>query len=201
MLYSIIRFLLAFYIRCFFKVDVVGGNRIPSSGPVILAANHVSNNDPILIGCSIKRPVQFLAKQELFKFRLSYWLFKHILLAIPVDRDLHQQVRCVRQSLAVLENGKVYGIFPEGTRCRNGERVKPKHGVSFISYHSRAPIYPVALVRCGGGWRKRIKLVVGEAIYAPEKPYRFVTDKVMKEVYRLRDEWEETSRNVNPGMV
>jgi 1-acyl-sn-glycerol-3-phosphate acyltransferase len=72
----------------------------------------------------------FLAKKELFQRRMTNWLFQK-LHAIPVDRQSGMVIRPVRRSLKVIENGEVFGIFPEGKRCKNGEVSIRKKGVAF----------------------------------------------------------------------
>lgn len=79
-LYKFARFAFVVYLKIFYKWEIDGSENIPDKGSVILAANHISNFDPIVVACSVKRPVRFMAKEELFKNRL----FGKVLLRIGV---------------------------------------------------------------------------------------------------------------------
>ena len=112
-------------------------------GPLILAANHRSFLDPFIIGCCLRRPIYFVAKQELFDNRLQGW-FLNCLGAFPVRRGESDE-ESVATALALLERGEAVVIFPEGTRIRHGSVDRPRRGVGRLALESGAPVVPVAV--------------------------------------------------------
>lgn len=122
---------------------VVGRQNIPASGGIIIAANHNSAWDPILLGCAINREVYFMSKEELFQTRLLSWFFTSVH-AFPVKRGAVDR-RAIRHALDLLASGKVLGIFPEGTRVDEGKKVQPHSGVAMLALKAKVPVVPVAL--------------------------------------------------------
>jgi len=129
-------------ILAYFRLRRLGREHVPESG-VILAANHRSFLDPFAIGCAVKRPIFFVAKQELFRNRLIGW-FLNCMGAFPVRRGESDE-ESVKTALALLERGGAVVIFPEGTRIRSGSLAKPKRGVGRLALQSGAPVVPIAL--------------------------------------------------------
>jgi 1-acyl-sn-glycerol-3-phosphate acyltransferase len=131
--------------------DGRGLENIPGTGPVILAANHLSFVDSMIIPIVVPRRVYFLAKAEYFEgtgFRgaLSRWFFTGMG-NIPVRRG---QGRSARDSLdtviKVLADGEAFGIYPEGTRSLDGMLHRGRTGVARIALESGAPVVPIGLV-------------------------------------------------------
>ncbi|WP_425500410.1 lysophospholipid acyltransferase family protein [Piscibacillus halophilus] len=118
-----------------FRVEIIGKENIPTHGNYIVASNHCTVYDPILIGCIIKRRVHFLAKIELFRNRFFEWFFAK-LYAIPVNRR-GMVIRPVRRVLKILDEGEVFGIFPEGKRCKDGENIQPKKRRSILCIENK----------------------------------------------------------------
>ncbi|GCD81367.1 1-acyl-sn-glycerol-3-phosphate acyltransferase [Parageobacillus thermoglucosidasius] len=179
-------------ILCFiFRIEVIGMKNFPKTGPVIVAANHTSNYDPVILFSIFNRKIHFLAKKELFQRRISNWFFQK-LHAIPVDRQSGIVIRPVRRALKVIENGGVLGIFPEGKRCKNGEIVKPKKGVAFLGIKTGAPVLPVAIVYLDTKkrLRKTVKIVIGPMMYLDElesSNYTALAEAVMNRSRELRE--------------
>jgi 1-acyl-sn-glycerol-3-phosphate acyltransferase len=129
---------------------VEGAHHVPRRGPVILAANHLALIDPLFIGVACPRQVRFIAKQELFD---DTTLPKRALTALlrsfgqlAVDRRPGQSAQeAMDNSLAVLESGEVFGIFPEGTRSPDGRLHRGQTGLAWLALTSGAPVVPVAL--------------------------------------------------------
>jgi 1-acyl-sn-glycerol-3-phosphate acyltransferase len=129
---------------------VEGAHHVPRRGPVILAANHLALIDPLFIGAACPRQVRFIAKQELFD---DTTLPKRALTALlrsfgqlAVDRRPGQSAQeAMDNSLAVLESGEVFGIFPEGTRSPDGRLYRGQTGLAWLALTSGAPVVPVAL--------------------------------------------------------
>ena len=118
MFYSFIRYLCNIIIHLKYKIELKGIDNFPKNGAVIVYSNHKSNWDPVIIGCLLKRPVFFMAKQELFRYPIFSFILRK-LNAFPVNRGKPDR-RAIRTALKVLEEEKVLGIFPEGTRSKDG---------------------------------------------------------------------------------
>lgn len=150
---------------------MIGRENVPKSGPVVLAANHFSGWDPPLMGCSVLRPVSFMAKEELFRFRPFGWVLRRVH-AIPIRRG-QADISNLKRMLEALEKGGVLGMFPEGTRQRGGELGAPQPGVAWLAHKANAPVVPMAII---GPYRFRQPLTVrvGEPIdlssQLPERP-------------------------------
>lgn len=170
MLYSIVRGFLRF-IFYFLGLKAEGLENLPQSGPFIIAANHVSNWDPVVVALVLKRPVYFMGKTALFKYRIMAVICT-ALHAFPVKRGVPDR-KAIRRALQILEEGKVLGIFPEGARNTTGD-MKPLPGVAMIALKSGVPVVPVA---CLGtrhtlpcGWIDPLLVRVGQPIYNGEIP-------------------------------
>ena len=114
--YSGFHFCLGAVIRCIFRVKVEGENNLPDEGAFIVASNHISNADPVILAVSVKnrRKIRFMAKKELFEKKFLARLLGG-LGAFAVDRK-RADVASIRHAVATLEKGEHVGIFPEGTR-------------------------------------------------------------------------------------
>ena len=119
---------------------VYNRERVPRSGPVILAANHASYLDPPLVGSALPRGIHYLARESLFRYPvigpvLRYWD------AVPVDREFG--ARGLRNILDRLLNGAAIILFPEGTRSPDGSLQAARSGIGLVVIKSDAPIVPV----------------------------------------------------------
>jgi 1-acyl-sn-glycerol-3-phosphate acyltransferase len=127
--------------RTAFALRVEGRSHVPAAGPAILAPNHVSYLDPIVVGVAAPRPVHFMAKRELFGAPVLGWLIRR-LNAYPVTRE-RVDPSTVKHTLSLLADGQAVTIFPEGTRG-DGKRLGPvRPGLGAIAARSRAPVVPV----------------------------------------------------------
>jgi 1-acyl-sn-glycerol-3-phosphate acyltransferase len=138
-LYRFVATLARLLLRAFWRFRALGTEKVPAEGPVIVACNHVSYFDPPALGCALRRPIRYMAKRELFAIPLLGPLIRG-LGAYPVDRSRHTGA-AIKQSLAVLQAGAAIGIFPEGTRNRDGA-VKPHIGVALLAARSGAAVVP-----------------------------------------------------------
>lgn len=144
MLYNFAKFLCTIIISCMFKINVSGLEHFPEKGPVIVYSNHRSMWDPVILGCILKRPVYFMAKEELFKIPVFGLILKHIN-AFPVKRGMPDR-SAIKKGLQVLSENHVLGIFPEGTRSKTGKLQEPEPGIAMIYLKSKnASIVPVAI--------------------------------------------------------
>ncbi|WP_170270112.1 lysophospholipid acyltransferase family protein [Heliorestis acidaminivorans] len=123
--------------------ELKGFENVPQSGPVIIVSNHVSNWDPLIVGCAIQRPVHFMAKLELFQVPLLGTLLRNFG-AYPVERGGSGR-KALKRSIDLLGQNKVIGLFPEGTRSKTGKLGEAKAGVALIAAKAGAPIVPIGL--------------------------------------------------------
>lgn len=146
--------------------------RVPATGPVILACNHVSFADPPLVGVGIPRATHFLARDTLFRNPLfGAWL--RSVNSIPVDRD-GGGAAGVRAVLSLLECQEMVVLFPEGTRSRDGRLQSARPGVGLIALKSGAPVVPVRLFGLFEIWGRHRRLPgPGGVIVKYGHPIRF----------------------------
>ena len=141
----VLRWIVRAIVRFRVEGDLAG---LPKSGAMIMAANHASSADPVLIGAFLNqvlgRPLNWLGKRELVEFRLTGWAFR--LAGIhPVDRD-SADLEAFRTAMRILEAGQVLAVFPEGTRSRDGGLQQVREGVGMLAVRSGALVLPVAVV-------------------------------------------------------
>jgi glycerol-3-phosphate dehydrogenase (NAD(P)+) len=141
--YWLVRAILQPAMRLWFRLERHGRENIPRTGPVILAANHRSFLDPFVVGVCLRRPVYFVAKQELFAKRWQAWIL-NALGAFPVRRGESDE-ESVETAKAILARGDAVVIFPEGTRIRRGSLGRAKRGVGRLALETGAPVVPIAL--------------------------------------------------------
>lgn len=135
--------ILSVFFKLFFHPKIIGRENIPETGGVILAGNHRHIFDPCMPIISTKRPVHYMAKKELFS-GIFGWFFK-LVGCISVDRG-HDNTLAKNEAIKVLEEGKVLGIFPEGTRNKTNDILLPfKYGAVSMSKKTNAYIVPFAI--------------------------------------------------------
>ena len=140
MIYYITYFLTKVLSWVYFPFTAYHTERIPRQGGFILASNHISNLDPVLLGIASVRRMNFMAKVELFKGALGYFLTK--LGAFPVKRG-ESDFSAMREALRRLKEGQALLIFVEGTRRIGNEPTKAQAGVGFLAMKAGVPIVPV----------------------------------------------------------
>jgi 1-acyl-sn-glycerol-3-phosphate acyltransferase len=138
-------------LRTLFRPRLEGLENIPTTGPVILASNHLSFIDSVILPLMIKRRIYFLAASTYFQGGgLGKWAVKRFLLAtgmIPIDRSGGKASEASLQAgMSVLTKGNVLGIYPEGGRSRDGKAHRGRTGVARLVFESGAPVVPVAMI-------------------------------------------------------
>jgi 1-acyl-sn-glycerol-3-phosphate acyltransferase len=206
-LYGLLKYvILGPLLRLIFRPVVTGRQHVPSRGAVILASNHLSFCDSIFMPLVVKRRVTFVAKSEYFTGKgLKGFLIKLFFVGtgtIPVDRSGGRAAQAaIDTGLRVLREGKLFGIYPEGTRSPDGRLHRGKTGVARLALNSGAPVIPVAMLNADeiqpiGKIVPRIRRVhihFGEPLdfsrYAGQGGDRFVeraiTDEIMYELMLL----------------
>jgi 1-acyl-sn-glycerol-3-phosphate acyltransferase len=151
MTYRFARWLVGFVFRVLWRPRLIGLEHVPMSGPLLVASNHLSFIDSIVIPLAIPRRVRFLAKSDYFEGRSLggrlVAVFFRAVDAVPVRRDgRRDSMESLETALEVLRDGHAFGIYPEGTRSRDGRLYRGKTGVGWLALASGAPIVPVCVV-------------------------------------------------------
>ncbi|SHF03624.1 lysophospholipid acyltransferase family protein [Desulforamulus putei] len=165
MLYTVLRVIIRGMLLVWRRWQVIGLEHLPASGGVVVVANHVSNLDPVVLGCALTRRIHFMAKAQLFKVPVLATIIT-MLGAFPVNREKSDR-HAIRKALELLQSGNMVGVFPEGTRSKTGELQKPHIGAAMLAVKADVPILPVALKGTRGMFDK-ITVIIGEPVYMPE---------------------------------
>jgi len=207
--FLLIKAVLGSLLRVLFRPQVDGADRIPGTGPVILAGNHLTFLDSMILPLVTRRQVVFIGKDEYvtgrgLKGRLMAWFFTGVGM-IPVDRDGGRGgVAALMTGRRVLEEGRVFGIYPEGTRSPDGRLYRGRTGIARLALMTGAPVVPFAMIgtnevqpsgsglpRIGGGRRIRVRFGRPldfsryDGMDRDRYVLRAVTDEVMSEVMEL----------------
>jgi 1-acyl-sn-glycerol-3-phosphate acyltransferase len=163
-------------IRRWYNLELHGAERVPATGPVVMASNHVGWIDgPLLAICS-PRPVHALTKQEMFAKGLGGFLLASG--QIPLDR-FHVDVKAIRIAVRSLREGLAVGVFPEGTRGA-GDMTSPRAGAAYLALVTGAPVVPVSFLgsRVPGGSDgsipprgSRVAMTFGEPVHLEPLPW------------------------------
>jgi 1-acyl-sn-glycerol-3-phosphate acyltransferase len=209
--YTLARTVIPPVIRLWVRLDCEGLSHVPRSGPVIIAANHISYFDPLCLGVFVDtagRQARFLAKGELFKGRLLGWLLRAAG-QIPVYRETRDAAHSLVEAVAAMRDGAAVVIYPEGTTTRNLDfsPMRPKSGVARLAALTGAPVVPVGIWGAQllftrgkiGPFRRGIRVVLragpplqlGLAPDAPLEEVNAARDRVMEAIVKLVDEARE----------
>lgn len=166
----VVRATLGNLLKALFRVKLLNAERIPSGG-VILAGNHLSYADPVLLWCKSPRPVHFMARSNLWDTTFLGWCLDQFW-AFPVRRGTADR-EALGQAGAYLKAGEPVGIFPEGTRkFKRGDEDDARGGAAFLAMRNEVPIVPVGIAGTdrikppGAKWFRfpRVVMAVGEPI-------------------------------------
>ncbi|MEY4320334.1 MAG: hypothetical protein RLZZ471_275 [Actinomycetota bacterium] len=193
-------------LKFIFRPWVRGMENIPSTGPAILASNHLSFSDSIFLPLQTRRPVVFLAKSEYFtgkglKGMLTRWFFKATG-QLPIDRSGGKASEAsLNTGLGVLSQGLLLGIYPEGTRSPDGKLYRGRTGIARMALESKVPVIPVAMIDTEKvqpiGKRlpriRRVGIIVGQPLdfsrfdgmEGDRIVLRAVTDEIIYELQKL----------------
>jgi 1-acyl-sn-glycerol-3-phosphate acyltransferase len=190
-LYLIARFVLR-PMFLLLRPTITGRENVPATGPFIIASNHLSFIDSMAIPLMAPRRVGYLAKAEYFTGTG----------ALPVERDTHRAAQAALDTaMSVLKAGGGFGIYPEGTRSRDGRLARGKTGVAWLALTADCPVVPVAVAGTdrvqpiGASWPRphRFSVTFGKPLTFPEyrgkagngKGRREVTDRIMEAIAEL----------------
>ncbi|NMA87105.1 MAG: 1-acyl-sn-glycerol-3-phosphate acyltransferase [Tissierellia bacterium] len=190
--YGFARSIVNVVFRIIFRIKIEGRENIPKKEPLIICSNHISLLDPIMIAIAVPRPVSFMAKKELFENKILGKLVS-ALNAFPVDRE-GSDLSAIRNSLKVLKEDKVLGIFPEGTRVDKMNLDATKSGIGLIAIKGQAPVVPIYI---DSKYRifSKVKITIGEAMDFEEfygkklnsDEYGNISKDIMKSIYTLKE--------------
>lgn len=166
--YNFIHGLLRLLFTVLFRLECRGLENIPRTGGVVIAVNHVSLLDPPLVGCTVPRPMHFMAKDALFVVPLFGWVIKQ-LHAFPVRRGVGDRAAIVT-ALNLLRQKQVVLLFPEGTISKTGELGQGKPGVAMLAAKVGVPIVSATVIgpeklRAGGPWFPKCKIIFNKPIF------------------------------------
>lgn len=209
MFYRLMKMIVAPLLRIIFRPWAEGLENIPEEGPAILASNHLSFSDSFFLPALMKRRVTFIAKAEYFtgtgvKGKLTAAFFKAVG-QLPVDRSGARGAgeAAIRSGIAVIDQGEIFGVYPEGTRSPDGRLYRGKVGaLARVALATGAPVIPVAMIdteklqppgQVKPNWGVRPGIRVGKPLdfsrYRGMENDRFilrsVTDEVMYEIMKL----------------
>ncbi|AKU18171.1 lysophospholipid acyltransferase family protein [Luteipulveratus mongoliensis] len=219
MLYLTSRMVVAPALRAVFRPTVEGRENVPRTGAVILASNHLSFVDSVVIPMVAPRQVHFLAKSSYFTgtglkgAALRMWMTSMGM--IPVERDdTRAAANSLEIALRVLNEGKAFGIYPEGTRSRDGRLYRGRTGVAHLALETGAPVVPVGIegtpdIQPIGSNRPRVAhatIRFGEPLRFVEryagvpagKARRQVTDEIMDAIHELTGQERAGTYNEHP---
>jgi len=192
--------------RCVTRVSIVGAlDRVPREGPLIVAANHLSNADGPVVGGwltpALGRRIHWLGKREMFRWPLADRILRAGSVH-PVDRGT-ADVEAFRLAQRILDAGNVLLVFPEGTRSPTGGLQRPREGLALLALRTRAPILPVGIAGTDRVWPRgsrphlggRVVLRVGDAFALDEvlgegaldrrRAKQMATDAIMERIAAL----------------
>lgn len=207
--YRIARLTVAPTLRALVRARIQGADQVPRSGPVIIASNHRSFFDSLILPAATPRPITFLAKAEYFSGRGLQGRINRVFFTaagtIPVDRDEARAAhRSLEIALGVLSRDGAFGIYPEGTRSRDGRLYNFHAGVGHLVLESKAPVVPVAIrgtekIQPPGSHYMRpaqVSVSYGAPMYLaekyvgvpPGKARRQIADDILTAVHAMSDQ-------------
>lgn len=159
----------------YFRISRRGLERIPKSGGILVAANHFSYADPLVLGIALPRRLRFIMAADQFE-KPAMHHFSRLMDVIPIKRDGSAELGPIRKALRLLKEGKAVAIFPEGQRSRTGTLLQPAAGLGLIAVKAGVPVVPVAIMGTREAYPagkhfprpRKVRIVVGEPLTFPK---------------------------------
>ena len=172
--YAMAKWFFSLLLYPYFRLDLRGAANIPKRGGVMVAANHFSYADPLILGVALPRRLRFIMAQDQFKKPLVN-AFSRLMDVIPVSREGQTDLGPIKRALKLLRQGNAVAIFPEGRRSRKGVLLPPQGGLGFLAQKAGVPIVPVAIIGTREAYPAgqklprpgKVSVVVGEPIHFP----------------------------------
>ena len=183
--------------KVFYRYKFINNNSIPHEGAYIIASNHMSFSDPVLLGLGQRRRLFFMAKQELFKNKFFAGLIR-ALGAFPVERGAGDG-KAIKTGEDLIKDGNVMTIFIEGGRTKTGEFMRPRSGCALVAQQMQVPVIPACITITGNPKHRFAKRVIhfGEPL-TPEqlgltpdgdrRQLKNATNMIMDEIKKMREQ-------------
>lgn len=204
MIYFIGWSLFLIFFKLYLGFKVVGRENVPKRGAFIFVSNHVSYLDPILLGTSLHRSLNYMARENLFK-RPCFARIMRGLHAFPVKRN-EGDLRAIKDALRILGMGKPLVIFPEGTRSKDKNLKRGKPGIGFIVAKTKVPVVPAYIEGSFDALPRGVKTLthhpvavyIGRPIDFNQVPfdkknkdtYQKISDEIMGRIAEVKDLYE-----------
>ena len=198
MLFGICYSLVWLFAFLFYPTKVIGKKNLPKKKGYILACNHYSNLDPMLLDVKLHKKIRFLAKKELFKKKFGSYFFKKAGV-IPVDRE-NPGISSFKQVISVLNKNKIVGIFPEGTRNKNKEDDNLQNvKTGIITFASRAgvQIVPSIIYKRFKIWHKNYIVIGAPLDLVAEDTKRLTKEELELNINRLTDAMNQLRKDMD----
>jgi 1-acyl-sn-glycerol-3-phosphate acyltransferase len=179
MLYFLGKPLFWLYYHIFFRLKIINRGAVPAKGGVVLCANHISANDALVLGVANKRQIHFLAKKEVFKYKVFVPVLR-ALHGIPIDRG-NPEMSVIKSVIKSLTDGNVLGIFAQGGRRETLDIDSAKSGAAFFALKAGVPVVPVK-IESTYRFFSRITVTFGEAVYMDEYKGMKIKTELLEEV-------------------
>ncbi|HEV8337294.1 MAG TPA: lysophospholipid acyltransferase family protein [Candidatus Polarisedimenticolia bacterium] len=170
MFYGYVKLFFRLPTRIYLGLKAEGCERVPRHGPALIAANHASFLDPIVLGSACPRKIHFVVLQSMYEWKRLRWFYWGMQ-TIPVRAE-ESDPRAVKQALTRLRRGDLVGIFPEGGRSADGFLQPAKPGAALLAAISGAPVIPAHIAGAWSAWKPntlfpvpgRVRVRFGEPI-------------------------------------
>ena len=183
----------ALLMRIFWDAKSRGTEHIPQTGGVLTVANHESYLDPMLVGYLHRRPMSFLAEAYLFKFKPLGWLFRKVN-AFPIQQG-RGDVGAMKMLIALLQQGELLNVFPEGSRTPNGKLQAVQGGVALAIRRAKVPVVPVGIAGAYAAWpRHQLAPKFGKVrvVYGPPRElHHLSSSEIVAELEKLLVEYRD----------
>lgn len=183
--------------KVFYRYKFINNNSIPHEGAYIIASNHMSFSDPVLLGLGQRRRLFFMAKQELFKNKFFGGLIR-ALGAFPVERGAGDG-KAIKTGEDLIKEGNVMTIFIEGGRTKTGELMRPRSGCALVAQQMQVPVIPACITITGNPKHRFAKRVIhfGDPLTPQQlgltpdgdrRQLKNATNMIMDEIKKMREQ-------------
>ena len=187
-------------LHAYFRGRIYGAENVPQEGPLVVAINHASHFDPPIVSSCVRRPVAFMAKEELFNIPVLKQGIK-LYGAYPVKRGA-ADLSAIRSALKCLEEGWAIGVYLEGTRTLDARITEPKLGAAWIAAKAQVPLLPVSLwgtqniLQKGSSLPRPVPVTVriGQVIDAPTSTKRGELEAITKQCAQVINAMHDLGR-------
>ena len=171
--YTSVRKLLGGLFRKLYRIELEGAENLPVDGGLLLCANHTANTDVLVLAAALPRPINYMAKAELFKIPGLKQLIRAFG-AFPVRRGT-TDTKAIKQAVSLIEGGEVVGMFPQGKRYKKQDfrKTEVKNGAGMIAYRAKCTVLPVFIATKNNQVHifRKTKIIIGKPIPFEALPY------------------------------